>query len=195
MYMILWVEENKYYNQASKKNRWVTMAKSASKFHSLEEAEKQAGNARLQDHGTMQYITYNKEDGSIGIPTMTKEEAEAAYEELIQAVEAFGKVAQKIPSIMQYYAGIQSEQDKLQEDLLHKIEFMPSNNILFVKYSRMLKKCRLVRREAKDRIAYMLAIKASFVTNLLDNHNKYFVALENRSYTPRVAKDIFNEER
>ena len=83
----------------------------------------------------MQYLTLDdKKVSEDPIPTLTKEEA--AYEELRQAVEIFGKAAEKIPAITKYYATIQSEQDRLQEDLLHKFEFTSPGNIIFVKLGR-----------------------------------------------------------
>ena len=123
---------------------------------------------------------------------LTKEEAEAAYEELRQAVEIFGKAAEKIPAITKYYATIQSEQDKLQEDLLHKFEFTSPGNIIFVKLGRMLKACRIKRREAKDRLGYMIAIGDAKGKNILAAHNNHNHLIETRKYNPRVMPELFN---
>lgn len=126
------------------------------------------------------------------IPTLTKEEAEAAYEELRQAVEIFGKAAEKIPAITKYYATVQSEQDKLQEDLLHKFEFTSPGNIIFVKLGRMLKTCRIKRREAKDHLGYMIAIGNAKGKDILNAHNNHNHLIETRKYSPRVAPELFN---
>lgn len=140
----------------------------------------------------LQYLTLEEEVNKDPIPTLTKEEAEAAYEELRQAVEIFGKAAEKIPAITKYYTTIQSEQDRLQEDLLHKFEFTSPGNIIFVKLGRMLKACRIKRREAKDRLGYMIAIGNTNGKNILNAHNNHNHLIETRNYSPRVAPELFN---
>lgn len=186
MFVVFWVEQNKYMGQ----NKWVETIKSADKFSSLALAQQQACKRYSQQYkdNKLEYININET-----IPTLTKEEAETAYEELRQAVETFGEVAAKIPAIMQYYQNVHSEQDKLQEDLLHKFEFMEPNNILFIKFSRMLKNCRLKRREAKDRVGYMIAISQSSITNLLDTHKNHNKLIETRNYSPRIIPELFDK--
>lgn len=116
----------------------------------------------------------------------------AKNKKLRQAVEIFGKAAEKIPAITKYYATIQSEQDRLQEDLLHKFEFTSPGNIIFVKLGRMLKACRIKRREAKDRLGYMIAIGDAKGKNILAAHNNHNRLIETRNYNPRVAPELFN---
>lgn len=140
----------------------------------------------------LQYLTLDSKEVRESIPTLTKEEAEAAYEELRQAAEIFGKAAEKIPAITKYYATIQSEQDRLQEDLLHKFEFTSPGNIIFVKLGRMLKACRIKRREAKDRLGYMIAIGDAKGKNILAAHNNHNHLIETRNYNPRVMPELFN---
>ncbi len=187
MFVVFWVEQNKYMGQ----NKWVETVKSADKFSSLAQAQQQACKRYSQQYkdNKLEYIDITKT-----VPTLTKEEAEAAYEELRQAVETFGEVAAKIPAIVQYYQNVHSEQDKLQEDLLHKFEFMEPNNILFIKFSRMLKNCRLKRREAKDRIGYMTAISQASIIDLLNTHKNHNRIIETREYSPRIAPELFEKK-
>lgn len=188
MFVVFWIKQNKYLGVG---NTWVKTIKSADKFTSLAQAQQQAGKRYQQQYkdNEFEYIDINSLSSSL-----TKEEAEAAYEELQQAVETLGEVAKKIPAIMQYYQNVNSEQDKMQEDLLHKFEFMEPNNILFIKFSRMLKNCRLKRREAKDRTSYITAISQSSITNLLNTHEKHNKLIETRNYSPRIAPELFEKK-
>lgn len=188
MFVVFWIKQNKYLGVG---NTWVKTIKSADKFTSLAQAQQQAGKRYQQQYkdNEFEYIDINSLSSSL-----TKEEAEAAYEELQQAVETLGEVAKKIPAIMQYYQNVHSEQDKMQEDLLHKFEFMEPNNILFIKFSRMLKNCRLKRREAKDRTSYITAISQSSITNLLNTHEKHNKLIETRNYSPRIAPELFEKK-
>ena len=190
MFVILWIKENKYYAYA-KENHWTDNIYAAGKFNTLEAAQKYAKNSLKDKLQELQYLN-GKKASEDPIPTLTKEEAEAAYEELRQAVEIFGKAAEKIPAITKYYATIQSEQDRLQEDLLHKFEFTSPGNIIFVKLGRMLKACRIKRREAKDRLGYMIAIGNAKGKDILNAHNNHNHLIETRNYNPRVAPELFN---
>lgn len=188
MFVIFWVESKKYYTQSKvAQSHWTTNIEKATKFKSLEAAQNMATNNIKV--APLEYIDYGNT-----IPLLTKEEVEAAYEELRQAVETFGEVAAKIPAIMQYYQNVHSEQDKVQEDLLHKFEFMEPNNILFIKFSRMLKNCRLKRREAKDRVDYMTAISQSSITDLLNTHKNHNKLIETRNYSPRIIPELFEKK-
>lgn len=188
MFVVFWIKQNKYLGAG---NTWVKTIKSADKFTSLAQAQQQAGKRYQQQYkdNEFEYIDINSLSSSL-----TKEEAEAAYEELQQAVETLGEVAKKIPAIMQYYQNVHSEQDKMQEDLLHKFEFMEPNNILFIKFSRILKNCRLKRREAKDRTSYITAISQSSITNLLNTHEKHNKFIETRNYSPHIAPELFEKK-
>lgn len=192
MFVILWINENKYYTY-TKENHWTNNIDAAGRFTTLEAAQKYAKNALKDKLHELQYLTLDdKRVNEDSIPALTKEEAEAAYEELRQAVEIFGKAAEKIPAITKYYATVQSEQDKLQEDLLHKFEFTSPGNIIFVKLGRMLKACRVKRREAKDRLGYMIAIGNAKGKDILNAHNNHNHMIETRNYSPRIASELFD---
>ena len=192
MFVILWIKENKYYTH-NKENHWTDNIKAAGRFNTLETAQNYAKNGLKDKLHELKYLTLDdKEASEDPIPTLTKEEAEAAYEELRQAVEIFGKAVEKIPAITKYYATVLSEQDKLQEDLLHKFEFTSSWNIIFVKLGRMLKTCRVKRREAKNRLEYMNIISDAQGKNILNAHNNHNHLIETRTYSPRIAPELFN---
>ena len=77
-------KENKYYAY-SKENHWTDNIYAAGKFNTLEAAQKYAKNSLKDKLQELQYLTLDgKEASKDPIPTLTKEEAEAAYEELRQ---------------------------------------------------------------------------------------------------------------
>ena len=193
MFVILWETENKYYS-SNAKCHWVESVSEAVVFNSLEKATNYAKNGLKDRIHMLKFIEVaSKEPGILNdeTPMLTQEEAEAAYEELRRAAEVFGEAAKNIPAIMKYYSNVQEEQNKLQEDLLHKFEFTSPNNIIFVKLSRMLKACRIKRREAKDRLGYMIALNNAKPSDLLKTHNGHNDLIENRKYSPRIAPELF----
>lgn len=97
-----------------------------------------------------------------------------------------------MPALTKYYKKIQSDEDKRQEDLLHKFEFANPNGFLYVRLGKMLNVCRRKRREAKDRLGYMLAINAVKLEKLLAAHNGHDHLVETRIYTPRIETELFN---
>lgn len=172
------------------------MIEAAATFKTYENACKYAENSLKDKLHLLEYIELDsKKEEEVNedknIPVLTKEEAEQAYEDLRKAAEEFGKAAMNIPAIMKYYQDVQSEQDKLQEDLLHKFEFANPGNIIFVKLGRMLKICRNKRREAKDRIGYMIAISNSKPKDVLKAHMGHDHLIETRTYIPRIAPELF----
>lgn len=195
MFVIWWTTQRKYYTY-NPNNHWSSDIAGAATFKSLTTATNHAKTALKDKLNELEYIEAGSKPFSElleSAPGMTKEEAEAAYEELQKAVEIFGQAAEKIPAIMKYYNTVQDEQNKLQEDLLHKFEFTSPNNILFVKLGRMLHNCRLKRREAKDRNGYMIALSNAKALDILSVHNGHKDLLANRVYAPRIANELFEK--
>lgn len=194
MFAIKW--EDKYFCNA-KNNHWITDITKAQKFKTVENAIAFAAHACIGKE--VKCVDENtKEEADITTLMtndikLTEEEVKKAYADLLIAVEQFGAIAEKIPAIISYYKNIQSDEDKRQEDILHKLEFSPAGNITFVKLGRMLKESRMRRREAKDIISYLLAISTAIPSNLLAIHNKTFENFTNREYTPRIATELFNK--
>lgn len=194
MIVILWTSEKKYFSNKANCH-WVEDIKGATVFGSLEKATNYAKNGLKDKVHMLEYIEVASKDPGVladDTPVLTKEEAEKAYDELRAAAQAFGKAAESIPAIMKYYQAVQEQQDKLQEDLLHKFEFTSPGNIIFVKLGRMLKACRLKRREAKDRLGYLITIDNTKARQLLQAHNHHDNLIETREYAPRIAPELFN---
>lgn len=194
MFVILWIKENKYYTY-NKKNHWSENIEEAGQFSTLEKAYNYAKNGLKDRIDELDYVTFDNKKASvesedITIPTYTQEEAEIAYEELRVAAEIFGEAMKKAPAIVKYYTKVRSEQDKLQEDLLHKFEFDSSG--ILVQLGVMLRACRLKRREAKDRLDYMKAICNANTKDVLGTHNDYNTRIKTRTYTPRINSELFN---
>ena len=194
MFVILWTTENKYYANNAKCH-WVEDIKCAQVFNTLEKATNYGRNNLKDRVHLLEYVEVNSKEPALicdDTPVLTKEEAEKAYEELRAAAQTFGEAAKKIPSIMKYYQTIEIEQNKLQEDLLHKFEFTSPGNIIFVKLGRMLKICRTKRREAKDRVNYVVTLSNAKPLDILKVHNDYDKRIETRTYEPRIAPELFN---
>lgn len=195
MFVIKWKEN--YYNAT--KTHWGDLEK-AQKFQTADKAftfslhacskEWEIDEISIIDLKTKEKVIAAEAENPI--ITMTAEEAEKTYTELLVAVEQLGKIAEKIPSLKAYYANVHAEQDKMQEDILHKMEFS-SGNIMFVKLGRMLKNCRLERREAKNRLSYLGNISSAIPTKLLKQHTASLEGLANRKYTPRILTELFDK--
>lgn len=87
------------------------------------------------------------------------------------------------------------EADLETSDLLHKCEFSNPNAAEGYKIFKELKKCRIRRREAKDKLRLLDIIKNSGVIDVAHNfneqYNTYQSNLKTRVYHPRVRKDLF----
>lgn len=194
MYAIYWKAERKYYAYDAKCH-WVEKIECAATFKSKDTAHSYAENAakaQLNDLEIIEITQKIEKNVVIEAPDLTKEEAEAAYEKLYAAVQMLGEAATMIPALTKYYQKIQSDEDKRQEDLLHKFEFANPNGFLYVRLGKMLNICRRKRREAKDRLGYMLAINAVKPEKLLQTHNGHNHLIETRIYTPRIETELFN---
>lgn len=194
MYAIYWKTERKYYSNDANCH-WVEKIECAATFKSHETARNHAKNGLKDKVTELEFIEIigQIEDNAVPpIYDLTKEEAEEAYEKLRAAAAAFGEAANMIPSLTQYYQKIQSDEDKRQEDLLHKFEFANPNGFLYVRLGKMLNICRRKRREAKDRLGYMLAIGAVKPKDILKAHNGHDHLIETRTYTPRIETELFN---
>lgn len=186
MFVIFWIEEKKYYTN-NPQCHWSEEIDLALSFKNRVSAENLI-RTNLKDKVDLVKIV-DKEN--INISFYTKEEAEQAYDELQKAVQIFGAAMEKMPAIRKYYEDIQSEQDRLQQDLLHKFEFVTPGNIIFVKLGRMLKICRIKRREAKDKLSYLTAIDSAKPEDILKAHNNHIRLIETRKYAPRIATELF----
>lgn len=195
MFVIKWKEN--YYNAT--KTHWGTLEQ-AQKFStadkafsfSLHSCTKQRNEISIVDLETGNEINAGDVVGA-PVAIMTKEEAEKTYIDLLAAIEQLGKIAEQIPSLKAYYANVHAEQDKVQEDILHKMEFSSYGNIMFVKLGRMLKECRLKRREAKNRLSYLANISMAIPGELLKRHTASLEGLANCKYTPRILTEFFDE--
>lgn len=194
MYAIYWKAERKYYAYDAKCH-WVEKIECAATFKSKDNAHsyaESAAKAQLNELEIIEITQKVEENAVIEAPDLTKEEAEEAYEKLRAAVQALGEAATMMPALIKYYKKIQSDEDKRQEDLLHKFEFANPNGFLYVRLGKMLNICRRKRREAKDRLGYMLAITAVKPAQLLQTHNGHDHLVETRIYTPRIETELFN---
>lgn len=140
------------------------------------------------DEGLVDIIEHPYE---IGIVELTDEEAEKAYEQLRFAVQLFGEAFKMMPSIKDHYQKVHRKQEAIQQDLLHKIEFEDTIEYFYGKFGKMIHDCRMVRRDAKDKLQYLEDIDV-MPMELLEAHDKYNEWLETRMYEARALPELFN---
>lgn len=121
---------------------------------------------------------------------LTDEEAEKAYEQLRFAVQIFGEAFKMIPSIREHYQKVQKEQEAIQQDLLHKIEFEDTIEYFYGKFGKMIHDSRLIRRDAKDKLQYLEDIDV-MPAELLAAHDNYDKSIKERVYGPRALPELF----
>ena len=193
MVIIFWTTEQKYYTQ-SPKCHWTEHAHKASSFKSMETARNFAKSGLQNQFDALEYMEINKpEKPAVDVPILTNEEAEEKYAELRKAAEAFGKAMEALPALSSYYYDLLSRADKLQEDLLHKIEFDESEEDVS-RMGRLLKRCRMKRRECKDIIAYLNCIADAASTDVYLAHQNSEMLQRTRTYKPRIAPQLFEQK-
>lgn len=185
-----------FYYCNNKTNHWSNLIGKAQRFSSVQAATNFSLTA-LKD--SVNY-TIVSEDGKEACPPpvpTTETFSKKDFSDLVSLAEKFGEMAEKIPYMLTYYNNSLSEQDKLQEDLLHKIEFTPSfKAITHIRLGQKLKKCRLKRRDAKNALYYLTALNATTsLPNLLEVHQKNLQGQANQKYMPRIAPELFKKEK
>lgn len=90
-----------------------------------------------------------------------------------------------------------STQDKMTSDILHRIELGTFNACEGYKLCKKIKEVRQERRVIKDELEPLKKLHGTILTikSKVQKSNKNIVKMEqnmqNRSYTPRVLKEIF----
>lgn len=86
-----------------------------------------------------------------------------------------------------------SNTDKELSDLNHYIEFTNLNAAQGYKASKMIKERRIKRRVLKNEMDIINMILSKKISETLNNEiNNYISGLENRTYEPRVLKELFD---
>lgn len=91
---------------------------------------------------------------------------------------------------------MESKIDKEISDILHYIEFYSFNACEGYKLAKELKELRLKRRDIKNQLE-AISIISNHTCNMLaeGRTNKALCNIENKSYTPRVLKEMFEERQ
>lgn len=185
-----------FYYCNNKTNHWTNLIDKAQRFKTAEAA---TNFALISFKGTINYtIVGEDKKEACAAPVATNEIfSKKDFSSLLSLAGQFGKMAEKIPQMLTYYNNTLSEQDKLQEDLLHKIEFTPSFRVItHIKLNKKLKQCRLDRRDAKNAVYYLSAINATTsLPKLLEVHQKNLQGQANQKYAPRIAPELFKKEK
>lgn len=89
-----------------------------------------------------------------------------------------------------------SRVDKKICDLMHYIEFNNFSACDGYKLAKALKECRQERRVIKNKLEYTSIIKASSCKMIAQGKTLDSIrGLENKSYTPRVLKELFDKKK
>lgn len=105
--------------------------------------------------------------------------------------KSFANMATQLDDAADALSAEVSKEDLIQQDLLHKIEFSNFNDTQSYAYMRLLKECRLKRREAKNNLFAVQRLQAHLVD--VSNMQKEFASMDDRKYKPRVLKGLFEE--
>lgn len=174
---------------------WVPEAFGASKFKSADNATHEVNNIPNCDTRDIEVIQYAGKSSSMNAidltatKVLTPEEADATFDILQTCVSAF----KDLDAMIVYYSQEEKKYDGMQQDILHRIEFGSVVGLTGLRLIAKLKDVRLKRREIKDKVAYLLAVKSSTVPLLGSTMETFEKHTDSRVYTPRVLNELFPE--
>lgn len=180
-------EKNEYFRAAGTPG-WTKSQDKASKYKSRETAEDEIRNRKKFFELVTVELTVVEYHSQ---PAEIEENGQELFNQILSAATELGKCSNNIAGINRYFNETLSEYDKMQEDILHKIEFTPQVGVTSLRLMKQLREIRIKRREIKDAIA-LLAVMSD--TNIIGKIQAYEYLLENRTYKPRVLKELFKED-
>jgi hypothetical protein len=191
-YVIYFPSSKTYYAQDSKGALvFATGIEFAAKFSNANYAEREKEIRLNKGESSFEEAQIIPYDSSLPQTEEEVADIEAKFDNLLDAANAFSKNIKNLKSLKTYYTMKLSEYDKMQEDILHKIEFEEMVGLRAICLMKQLKEVREKRREIKDKFTLITTLEkagAINVTNLIDKYNSN---LETRTYSPRVLKELF----
>jgi hypothetical protein len=191
-YVIYFPSSKTYYAQDSKGALvFATSIKLAAKFSNANYAEREKEIRLNKGESSFEEAQIIPYDSSLPQTEEEVADIEAKFNNLLDTANAFSKSIKNLKSLKTYYTMKLSEYDKMQEDILHKIEFEEMVGLRAICLMKQLKEVREKRREIKDKFTLITTLEkagAINVTNLIDKYNSN---LETRTYSPRVLKELF----
>ena len=179
-------DDKTYFNGS---NKWVESLALAANYKSLDKANNFIKSnpvlKALMEQELLQIIENEAFE-------MSNEDADEAFKILQKTAEVFGEAAQKISSLRLHYNNIITEQDRIQQDILHKFEFTKPNGLMYFRLGKMLHDCRKTRREAKNVLLYLSSLGPTIPEKIYQVHNNSIEGLENMKYEPRALPELFN---
>jgi len=119
--------------------------------------------------------------------------------ELPKFAGAASALADNIQTAMDFCKNEIKRADAESMDLAHKIEFSVLNVVGGYRMYKEFHECRLRRRKAKDALDLLLLISASGILegirDFTSNYGTYMSKLENRTYSPRIRDDLFQDKK
>ena len=190
MFVIYWTTECKYYSD-NNNCHWSKTVNGAATFKTTKAASNFIQSALKYQAADEVLEIIEVTSTELDVPELTQEEAEQAYEKLYQAAQLFGEAMVAAPMLVQHYTKQLSDENKRQEDLLHKFEFTQQNSFLYVRLGKMVNACRKRRREAKDCLNYIKSITEASPMGIFEVSKKHEYTMKNRSYAPRIENELF----
>lgn len=120
------------------------------------------------------------------------EAEELKHFDFLKFGKGFAKMATQLDEAATALSAEVSKQDLIQQDLLHKVEFSDITGVQSYAYMCLLKECRLKRRKAKNSLFAVQRLQAHLVD--VDSLQKELAGMDDRKYTPRVLKGLFEEK-
>lgn len=178
--------DGKYYN--AKEKTWLIDSNGATRWKTRDSliTELQALGFDPSQYSIIPMEGLNKADVPENI--MSSEDAESTYSKLDEAVATFGE----LNDLLTYYAAEQRRYDEMEQDILHRIEFGSIIGLAGMRLVKQLKDVRIKRREAKDKVQYLLKLQNCFKLDIKKESDKFFEAGKKKIYIPRQLPELFN---
>jgi hypothetical protein len=191
-YVIYFPSSKTYYAQDSKGALvFAASIKSAAKFSNANYAEREKEIRLNKGESSFEEAQIIPYDSSLPQTEEEVADIEAKFDNLLDTVNAFSKSIKNLKSLKVYYTMKLSEYDKMQEDILHKIEFEEMVGLRAICLMKQLKEVREKRREIKDKFTLITTLEKAGAINVAKLVDKYNNNLETRTYSPRVLKELF----
>lgn len=123
-------------------------------------------------------------------PLLTEEIANKEFQKISSALYAL----RHINTLYDYWIEKEAKYERMTQDILHKIELDDvSNCIDAFKIMQLLKEVRIKRREAKEKVAILMALKDDGINmeRIVEASTYYDKTRGDRTYTPRELPELF----
>lgn len=186
-------DENKVFiaRKSGTNNRYVTTNMSEAEIFTTYE---KADNVKISLHKSMR-VGHNWQVTTAQMDGVNTTYTEVNLEDLKNKINSLAEVMSVMKGNKEYLNDMLSKVDKEIIDILHYIECYNFSASEGYKLARGLKEARERRRKIKDQIAIIKYIDESTGSTIAKGYlSKNIEDLDNRQYTPRVLKELFENK-